>query len=142
MTATIPSRSPRIVCTVFAVGGLLCASVISYPTHATAEPNSGSWDIEAYDDCMANMPHGPGADLDIQFEYMRLCCIDSGGVWTGGGAGSAGTCVAPAGEVQSPQDTPNPRSSLPTVSVQPPSVGTPTGTRVTPNVPGQPPTMG
>ena len=56
-----------------AKGAVLAATLglfaLLAPTVAIAAPNDGSWDVEAYDDCMKKTVRN--ADL---------CCLDSGGV--------------------------------------------------------------
>jgi hypothetical protein len=62
---------------------------VGLPAVATAEPNSGVWDIERYDECMRG---GPIYSEDDQYRRERFCCGQSGGVWNGA------YCVAPPAE--------------------------------------------
>ncbi len=70
---------------------------LAYPAIATAEPNSGVWDIERYDECMRG---GPIDSLDDQYRRERFCCGQSGGVWNGA------NCVAPPGDSQGSRQLP------------------------------------
>jgi hypothetical protein len=79
---------------------------VGFPAVASA---AGTWDIEAYDDCMAfKLP-------------VKICCEDSGGVY-----GSDGVCRAPAAQTQGSRETSTPKPptlGIPLVPVQPPLVG-------------------
>lgn len=71
---------------------------------ATAERE---WDIGGYDQCMS---HYPGDEFEDTVEWTRLCCVNSGGVWTGA------RCVAPPAEQSGRNSLP---SDAPTHVMQP-----------------------
>jgi hypothetical protein len=71
----------------------------------------GEWDIEAYDNCMAE-PHGPATDSgNLHNNWHFYCCQMSGGVWHNG------NCVAPV-EASATFEPPTP-SSVPTNTFSP-----------------------
>ena len=82
------------------VAGLFTAAIafgfstVGGPATALAEPDSGTWDIEDYDDCLQSI-------LRFQGHLTRgdwaSCCLHSGGVWIPGDFGH-GRCVAPPAE--------------------------------------------
>ena len=48
---------------------------------ATAEPNSGTWDLEDYETCMNGFPYDPETTTWQQIEDQKgYCCRRSGGV--------------------------------------------------------------
>jgi hypothetical protein len=78
---------------------------------------NAEWDIEEYDNCMRWSPN------------HVVCCLDSGGVWTGPNAGE-GKCVAPPPEAQSGR-TPKPLpSEVPDQVLEPASPSAPGGGQV------------
>ncbi len=81
-----------LLVTAAAAGGLSAAP-------ATALPND-SWDIGAYDECVrkADNDYVNGVTNDRQWAAnRRLCCLNSGGVWSGPDVGplTYGGCGAP-----------------------------------------------
>jgi hypothetical protein len=81
---------------------------------ASAQP---IWDLEAYDDCMYEMPDG--LSQEGFFTWSRTCCEQSGGQWRGGESDPhRGQCVAPPAEADnvpgngSPTETGKPRPPL------------------------------
>jgi hypothetical protein len=72
---------------------------------ATAQPGSGVWDMEDYEDCILRETLKT-SDGVLTFSVVRSCCENSGGVWEDHG-GEAGKCVAPAAQA------PGSRSILP-----------------------------
>ncbi|MBX7432962.1 hypothetical protein JDV09_12715 [Mycobacterium sp. Y57] len=91
---------------------------LAYPTIATAAPNnSGTWDIERYDECMKG---GPIDSREDQYRHERFCCGQSGGVWDGA------DCVAPPASPQGSRQLagnfhiPSDIATAPTVTKDPP----------------------
>jgi hypothetical protein len=84
----------------FGVAGLFTAAIafgfstVAGPATALAQPDSGTWDIEDYDDCLQSILRLQGHLNPGDWEG---CCLHSGGVWIPGDFG-LGTCVAPPGE--------------------------------------------
>ena len=102
------------------VGAMAVAGTpLAYPAIATAQPNnSGTWDLERYEECMRG---GPIYSEDDQYRREHFCCGQSGGVWNGA------KCVAPPaepasglrqlpGNIQIPSDI----ATVPTVTKEPP----------------------
>ena len=92
---------------------------LAYPAIATAEPNnSGTWDIERYDECMRG---GPIDSWEDQYRRERFCCGQSGGVWDGAkfvappAEPASGSRQLP-GNIQIPSDI----ATAPTVTKDPP----------------------
>lgn len=93
---TFPGGNRRLV-----TGAIFAAAIVfanSFgPTAATAEPNSGAWDVIQYDNCVKSYPYDPEDDVIRYEDHLHWCCIKSGGVWDenpnqpGGGF----KCVAP-----------------------------------------------
>lgn len=111
MTTTIPaalSAARRILPAALLASGLVLGSS---PAVAIAE-----WDIEAYDNCMAQ-PHGPATGNVWEEQYAYNCCIDSGGQWSEAGH----KCVAPPVSEQGPGITTSSRPLPPgAVNLGPP----------------------
>lgn len=91
----------------------LGVSAAGQPATACAAPNTGEWDIGAYDRCMQAVDNawlrgelsGPVGDAH------RECCEKTGGVWSPSPgappASGAGTCAAPpANPAQGPMTPP------------------------------------
>lgn len=82
------------------VAGLFAAAIafgfgtLGEPAIALAQPDSGTWDIEDYDDCLQSILRLQGHLNPGDWEG---CCYHSGGVWIPGDFGH-GTCVAPPAE--------------------------------------------
>jgi hypothetical protein len=88
---------------------------------ANAQPNSGTWDLEAYDACTKQINY-----FDEPFDYwkkMEACCVNSGGVWKKTPQG-IGDCVAP------PATNPQGSHQLPGGVRIPPDIGAVTVTPV------------
>ena len=106
--------------------GAVAAAPLAYPATATAEPGSGTWDIEQYDDCVRK--ESPTNPDDQGWDYliitMKTCCLESGGVWQDNGRG--GRCVAPPGDSQGSRQLPgnvqipSDIATAPTVTKYPP----------------------
>jgi hypothetical protein len=90
-----------------ALGG----SAFGYTAMATAQPGSGVWDMEDYEDCILRETLKT-SDGVLTFSVVRSCCENSGGVWEDHGGG-AGKCVAPAAPA------PRSRSLVPDVADAP-----------------------
>ena len=86
------SLRPLVSAALFAATAALGGSALGYAASAPAAPDDGTWDIEAYDDCMSKTVRNPD-----------LCCLDSGGVPTDDPtdtqADGSPNCYAPAAEV-------------------------------------------
>ncbi|WP_096866819.1 hypothetical protein [Mycolicibacterium houstonense] len=93
MAAICFSRRPgwRRLAQGAALSAALGLGVLGTPAPATAAPDDGSWDIEAYDECMKKTVRN--ADL---------CCIESGGTPTSDPndtqADGSPNCYAPPAE--------------------------------------------
>jgi hypothetical protein len=96
-----------------ALGG----SAFGYAAIATAQPGSGVWDMEDYEDCILRETLKT-SDGVLTFSVVRSCCENSGGVWEDHGGG-AGKCVAPAAQA------PGSRSILPDLGNAPVVTKTP-----------------
>ena len=96
-------RSPRLLLAALLIAAAtLGGSAAASPAIVSATPNDAEWDIGAYDNCMKIKLHPP-----------VVCCIESGGVWTGDYAGDPnGTCVAPPAQSAGAQPAP-PQANLP-----------------------------
>jgi hypothetical protein len=125
-------RSPRLV--VFSAALLVAAatlggSAVGSPAIACAEPNSGEWDIGAYDQCLKD---GVANDVPNAWwiDHMRWCCERSGGVWNTGKEACQAPPAQPAGATPLPPQA-NLPPGIPTlapVPANPPNVA-PTLTR-------------
>lgn len=115
------------------VGGMTAAAAHALPDR--------EWDVGAYDDCVrkADNDYVNGVTNDRQYgANLRLCCLNSGGVWSGptvgtltyGGCGAPpartdeGAPIAP-GATEGVSDDPT-GSPLPTPSPRPTPPGAPT----------------
>ena len=78
---------------------------LAYPAIATAEPNSGVWDIDTYDYCMdaARTDYQKG-EITLQDLTARAkgCCEYTGGVWNA----AEQDCQAPPGDSQGSRQLP------------------------------------
>lgn len=81
------------------IASALAAAAIAGAPIAAAAPDDGSWDIEAYDDCMSKTVRN--ADL---------CCVDSGGVPTSDPndtqSDGSPNCYAPPAQAQQAESVP------------------------------------
>jgi hypothetical protein len=86
------------------VAGLFAAAIafgfgtVGASGTALAEPDSGTWDIEEYDDCIEDMARIRGGNL--KRGDWESCCYQSGGVWVPRDFGT-GWCVAPPAQPSS-----------------------------------------
>jgi|tagenome__1003787_1003787.scaffolds.fasta_scaffold20953015_4 hypothetical protein len=116
----------RTLGAVACVAAALTVSNLGSAAGANAQPNSGTWDLEAFDACTKQINY-----FDEPFDYwkkMKACCVNSGGVWKETPQG-IGDCVAPPatspgsgqlpGKVRIPPDL----SAVPVTPVQPPPDG-------------------
>jgi len=72
---------------------------------ASAEPNSGTWDLEDYETCMNGFPYDPDATNWQQIEDQKAyCCRRSGGVVDPGQEPEH--CRAPSGDAQGARQRP------------------------------------
>jgi hypothetical protein len=76
-------------------GFTVVASTLQYSAVATAEPNSGAWDVIAFDDCLKKYNPGQAGSEEEMEARIKWCCLDTGGVWKDNGTGTA-ECVAPS----------------------------------------------
>lgn len=117
------------------------AAVVGVTTPPAAALPDREWDIGAYDDCVrkADNDYVNGVTNDRQYgANLRLCCLNSGGVWSGPtvGAPTYGGCGAPPartdegapiapGATEGVSDDPT-GTPLPTPSPRPTPPGAPT----------------
>jgi len=93
----LPGGKRRLVTGAIFAAAIALANAFG-PTLATAEPNSGAWDVIQYDNCVKSYPYDPSDDVVRYEDHLHWCCIQSGGVWDtnpdqpGGGF----KCVAPS----------------------------------------------
>jgi len=104
------------------------STTIGCPAVAGAAP---VWDIDAYDQCTNDIDMNE--DPEIILEALELCCEGTGGIWDE----RTNKCTAPYPEGGGA--APPPKLDRPTVPVEPPIVGPPTTTVITPIAPVQPP---
>ena len=97
-----------------ALGG----SAFGYTAVATAEPGSGVWDMEDYEDCILRETLKT-SDGVLSFNLVRSCSENSGGVWEDHGGG-AGKCVAPTAPAQGNRSIPPEIGDAPVVTKTPP----------------------
>jgi hypothetical protein len=121
---TIARRLRRLLpAALFAAAVGLGSNIFGYPVVAGAAPPP--WDIEDYDNCMKKTIRDPDQ-----------CCTDSGGVPGRDGQGNP-TCSAPWPEAQGlPGTSKQPKAPVPTATVQPPTVGSPSTVPTVPVLPG------
>lgn len=104
MTTKTPTS--RRLTRYLAVPALALGLAISSAAAANAAPE---WDIGGYDDCISRYPGG-GDEFEDAIEWSRLCCVNSGGLWSGA------KCEAPPAESQGRNPMP---SDAPTQVIQP-----------------------
>jgi hypothetical protein len=75
----------------------IAAAPLASPAITTAQPNSGTWDLEAWDDCWRYY-WATNPDHKVTEENEKQCCWQSGGLWQDGPFGHDGKCVAPPAE--------------------------------------------
>jgi hypothetical protein len=105
MTELTRPKPSRVKYAAMLVGALaVAATPLAYPATAPAEPNTASWDLEAYDDCLKKIdmtpPLLPSRD-EYLYNEMRKCCNNSGGV-----VGVEGKCQTPPGDSQGSRQLP------------------------------------
>jgi hypothetical protein len=72
---------------------------------ATAEPNSGTWDLEDYESCINAIPYDPETTTWQQIEDIKgYCCRRSGGVEDP--SQEPEHCRAPSGDAQGSRQLP------------------------------------
>ena len=106
------------------VAAALCAGAVAfgssafgYTAVATAQPGSGVWDMEDYEDCILRETLKT-SDGVLSFSVVRACCENSGGVWEDHGGG-AGKCVAPAAQAPGNRSIPEGLGNAPVVTKAP-----------------------
>ena len=78
---------------------------IGFAAVATAEPDSGTWDLEYYETCMNSAPYNPDTTSFQQVEDQKnYCCRHSGGVVDP--AQEPEHCRAPSGDAQGSRQLP------------------------------------
>ena len=92
-----------LLAAIAALGG----SALANPAAACAAPNTGEWDIGAYDRCVGT---NPPKDFDKFIDHMHWCCINSGGEWN---AAKKDCQAPPAKPAQAP-----PRWVYPGIDIQ------------------------
>lgn len=112
VTAAARLLGPAILLAAAAtVGG----SAVGDPAVACAEPRE--WDIEAYDKCMQDFAGDPQKDPDTWYFHVRVCCLNSGGVYDGT------RCVAPPADAQTGPQINLPPGGVPQLTVAPVAPG-------------------
>ena len=108
-----------LVAATAALGG----SAIGDPTVACAEPNSGEWDVGAYDRCLLSLRNP--SDAQQALDHMQYCCTNTGGNWDAVNK----KCVAPpAQSAQQPGVAPKPGAATQTLEpASPPVTRAPVG---------------
>ena len=86
------------------LAGGVFATAVALSAIALAEPNTDSWDLEAFDACLRKIDTTvyPGAKFlqeDAVHQAMMNCCLESGGVWSS----NTNTCSAPPGQAPAPR---------------------------------------
>ncbi len=101
--------------------GITIGTTAGNPTTAFAVPNSGDWDVGAYDRCIAAVDDAWARGLieDITGAH-RECCEKSGGVWSplGPEPGNA-KCVAPPAKPAQAQPGTSQRPGVATQTSEP-----------------------
>ena len=127
----IESASPKLNRFKYAamlLGALaVAATPLGYPAIANAEPGSGTWDIEQFDDCVRreSPPHPEDFGWDYLMATRKTCCLESGGVWRETITGR-GVCEAPPGDSKGSRqlpggvEVPSDLATAPTVTKAPP----------------------
>ncbi len=86
---------------------ITAAAALAYPAGAFAQPNTGEWDVGAYDQCIGSFDGNPldsPAEHKRWEDHMKMCCEKTGGIFNYAGAGG---CVAPpANPAQTRRDLP------------------------------------
>jgi hypothetical protein len=96
------------------LGALAVAAFPSIGPAAVAAAEPGTWDIEEYDDCYADL----NRDGKITNGDREYCCIESGGVWHQWDFGN-GYCTAPPAEGPAQRRIPPGLSDAPVVEMTP-----------------------
>jgi hypothetical protein len=108
-TMTEPTR-PKLNRFKYAAMLLGAMAVAAFPSVgltavATAEPDSGTWDLEDYESCMSGFPYNPETTTWQQIEDQKgYCCRRSGGVEDPGQEPEH--CRAPSGDAQGSRQLP------------------------------------
>ena len=105
---------------VFAAAVAFGGSAVGHPAIAAAAPNTDSWDLEAFDDCLRKIDrtrYGGAQFLydDYLHNEIMKCCISSGGVW-----GVGEKCEAPPAQGPGNRQIPSDIATAPTVTKDPP----------------------
>ncbi len=91
---------------------------------ATAEPDSGTWDLEDYESCMNGFPYDPETTTWQQIEDQKgYCCRRSGGVVDPGQEPEH--CRAPSGDAQGSRQLPGNVQIPSDIATAPPLTTTP-----------------
>jgi hypothetical protein len=88
--------------TAFAVALTVGENALPHSATATAEPNSGAWDVISYDNCVHSYPYDKTLDMNRWLDHIHWCCVQTGGVWQEVGA----KCVAPPGDASASGQVP------------------------------------
>jgi hypothetical protein len=111
----VPARLHRLMCTgLFAAAVALGANTIGTAPVAVAAPNGGTWDLDAYEECLKVMRPWESPTQELLDKILKYCCEDSGGIWDGN------TCVAPPTEGAPNRQTPSGVGDNPQVAPPPP----------------------
>jgi hypothetical protein len=113
---------------VFAAAVAFGGSAVGHPAIATAEPNTDSWDLEAWEACMRKIDttQHPGAQFlydDYIHNEMMKCCVNTGGVWHS----DTNTCVAPPAQGPANRRIPPDLGNAPAVTMTPQGPPPPVG---------------
>lgn len=116
-----PTPVPRFVCRSVCTAAVIAIGLLGNPAVANAV-----WDIEAYDRCVVDLMPVNATIYEIE-NAESVCCENTGGNWNV----NQHKCEAPPAQGPGPDTPTSPRGSVPTVSVKPPTVGTPPTSPVT-----------
>ena len=126
----IESARPKLNRFKYAAMVLGAMAVAAFPSVgltavATAEPDSGTWDLEDYESCINAIPYDPETTTWQQIEDIKgYCCRRSGGVEDP--AQEPEHCRAPSGDAQGSRQLPgnvqipSDIATAPTVTKAPP----------------------
>jgi hypothetical protein len=89
------------------LGAAAVVAVPSVALAAVAGAQPATWDIEAYENCLNNeLPKN--SSPAFQVATLKMCCLESGGVWRESDVPgvTGGRCVAPPGDSQGSRQLP------------------------------------
>ena len=81
-------RLQRLAASLLAAAATVGASMLGYPTTATAEP--AKWDPDSYSHCVRSID--PGLNASDYLARVKWCCAQTGGIWVNDDQ----VCVAPS----------------------------------------------